>query len=94
MKNIFTGVEINKRGRSRRSGGGGGGGRRKSRYDDYTADDTVDDTVEDTVDDTAEEPTIASSHSIGSDTYQDMEATRDKLRAYANRMGLNPEQLL
>jgi len=84
MKNIFTNGAKDKRGKSR-----------KSRHYDYDSG-TADDTVEDTVDDTAEEPTIASesSHSMGSNTYQDMEATREKLRAYANRMGLDPAQLL
>ena len=90
MNNVFTNRGKDKRGKSRRSDGG-----RKSRHYDYDTG-TVDDTVENTADYTVEEPTLASesSHSMGSNTYQDMEATREKLRAYANRMGLDPAQLL
>jgi hypothetical protein len=57
------------------------GGGRRSRHDEY------------------DENTILSSESetdvsMGTGTFQDMEATRLKLRAYAGRMGLDPEQLV
>eukprot|EP00563_Minutocellus_polymorphus_P006454 CAMPEP_0181031374 /NCGR_PEP_ID=MMETSP1070-20121207/6199_1 /TAXON_ID=265543 /ORGANISM="Minutocellus polymorphus, Strain NH13" /LENGTH=682 /DNA_ID=CAMNT_0023108749 /DNA_START=15 /DNA_END=2064 /DNA_ORIENTATION=- len=82
VTNIFAQEGGNKTSRKNRRGGGkeGGGGRR-SRHDEY------------------DENTILSSESetvvsMGSETFQDMEATRMKLRAYAERMGLDPEQLV
>ena len=80
VKDIFAHGDGNKMGRKSRSGGGGRGERR-SRHDEY------------------DENTILSSESetvvsMGSETFQDMEATREKLRAYAQRMGLDPEQLV
>ena len=82
VKDIFAHDDGNKMGRkSRRGEGGGGRGERRSRHDEY------------------DENTILSSESetvvsMGSETFQDMEATREKLRAYAQRMGLDPEALM
>ena len=80
VKDIFAHDDGNKMGRKSRNGGGGRG-QRRSRHDEY------------------DENTILSSESetvvsMGSETFQDMEATREKLRAYAQRMGLDPEQLV
>lgn len=80
VKDIFAHDDGNKMGRKSRSRGEGRG-QRRSRHDEY------------------DENTILSSESetvvsMGSETFQDMEATREKLRAYAQRMGLDPEQLV
>ena len=82
VTNIFADEYGNKMSRkNRRKGGKEEGGGRRSRHDEY------------------DENTILSSESetdvsMGTGTFQDMEATRLKLRAYAGRMGLDPEQLV
>lgn len=81
VKDIFAHDDGNKMSRKSRKGEGEGRGENRSRHDEY------------------DENTILSSESetvvsMGSETFQDMEATREKLRAYAQRMGLDPQQLV
>jgi len=81
VNNIFAREDGNKRGRKSRRGREGGGGRR-SKHDEYDENTTLLSSESETV------------VSMGSETFQDMKAARKKLRAYAERMGLDPEQLV